>query len=168
MDLTATKAKARWVKLLHKTARIQAPNGKRLGQGDSGGNGRKEYYTRWINRAQRHGAGVLSLGSISHVKSNLQAALRGSPSPAPNRLLLLPPLSAGIGRLFPADLPARGEMWKVRDKNVFYRVRGSFLVQKGRKYLCGILFFSPLFIQKIQRDSLSLMRMSALNLLGLD
>lgn len=47
---------------------------------------------------------------ISHVKSNLQAALRGSPSPAPNRLLLLPPLSAGIGRLFPADLPARGEM----------------------------------------------------------
>lgn len=50
------------------------------------------------------------------------------------------PIVCGIGRLFPADLPASGEMWKVRDKNGLYRVRGSFLVQKGRKYLCGILF----------------------------
>ena len=38
------------------------------------------------------------------------AALGGSASPAPNRLLLFPPIVCGIGRLFPADLPASGEM----------------------------------------------------------
>lgn len=47
---------------------------------------------------------------ISHVNSDLQTALGGSRSPAPHRLLLVPPLSVGVGRLSPADLPARGEM----------------------------------------------------------
>lgn len=61
--------------------------------------------------------------------------------PSPEQAAPVPPLCARIGRLSPADLPASGDMWKVRDKNGFCRGRGSALVQKGRKYLCGI--FSP-------------------------
>lgn len=106
---------------------------------------------------------------LSHVRSNLQTAQEGaSAQPWAGRCYAPPPLSAGIGRLSPADLPASGEMWKVRDKNGLSRRRGSFLVQKGRKYLCGILFFSPPSSSKKYKETLSLMRMSALNLLGLD
>lgn len=46
MNLTAAKAKDRYVKLLHKTAIIQASNSEGLGKGDSSGNEQKEYYTR--------------------------------------------------------------------------------------------------------------------------
>lgn len=79
---------------------------------------------------------------ISHVQGNLQTALRGSPSPAPNRLLLLPPLSDASSP-FPADLPESGEMWKVKDKTGFYRARGAFLYRKEGNTSVGFYFFSP-------------------------
>lgn len=61
-----------------------------------------------------------------------------------------------IGLLFPADLPVSGKMRKVRDKTGFYGARGSFLVQKGRKYLCGILFFFPPSSSKKYKETLCL------------
>lgn len=104
----------------------------------------------------------LTLGTIC--KPQTEAA-RVRPQ---NRLLLLVPLSE-------RDWFAISQMTclcverceKLETKMFSTEWGGSFLVQKGRKYLCGILFF-PLFIQKIQRGPLSLMGMSALNLLGLD
>lgn len=105
---------------------------------------------------------------IPHIRSNLQTALGGSSSPARTGCSCSPPHCLREWGAFPQLTCLWVERCeKLRDKNGFYRRRGSFLVQKGRKYLCGILFPRP-FIQKIQRHSLSLMRMSALNLLGLD
>lgn len=55
-----------------------------------------------------------------------------------------PPIVCRIGRLSPADLPASGEMWKVRDKNGFYRGRGKLSCTERKEIpLWDFIFFPP-------------------------
>lgn len=106
---------------------------------------------------------------VSHVRSNLQTALGGSPSPAPNRLLLLPALSAGIRRFSPQLTCLRvARCEKLETKMVSPDGGGAFLYRKEGNTSVGFYFFSPPSSSKKYKETLSLMRMSALNLLGLD
>lgn len=104
---------------------------------------------------------------ISHIRSILQTGPGGSSSPAPGQAAPVPPLCAGIGRLSPVDLPASGDMWKVKRQKWFLQREGERSCTE-RKEIPLWDFFPPSSSSKKYRDSLSLMRMPALNLLGLD
>lgn len=111
----------------------------------------------WFHRTWKRTRDTWHCPPISHVQDHLQTALRGSPGPTtPSRR---PHKHHCLHRacLFPADLPERG--CEKLETNWLPPREGSFLVQKGRKYLCGISFFSPPLHpkkkKKIQRDSLS-------------
>lgn len=70
----------------------------------------------WFHRTWKRTRDTWHCPPISHVQDHLQTALRGSPGPTtPNRR---PHKHHCLHRacLFPADLPEKGEMWKVRDK----------------------------------------------------
>lgn len=91
---------------------------------------------------------------ISHIRSNLQSAVGGSLSPAPQQAAPVPRhCLQGSGAFLQLTCPRVERCEKLETKMVSTeRVRG-FLTQKRRKYLCGILFSPTPFIQKIQRDS---------------
>lgn len=91
------------------------------------------------------------------------------PEPGPNRLLLLPALSAGIRRFSPQLTCLRvARCEKLETKMVSPDGGGAFLYRKEGNTSVGFYFFSPPSSSKKYKETLSLMRMSALNLLGLD
>lgn len=110
----------------------------------------------WFHRTWKRTRDTWHCPPISHVQDHLQTALRGSPGPTtPNRRPVSTIVCTGLA--FSQLTCLRGGRCEKLETNWLPPREGSFLVQKGRKYLCGISFFSLLFIQKkkIQRDSLS-------------
>lgn len=128
--------------------------------------GRFHLVSQRLEKGQRGPLGLVhqspTLGAICKPLSGARSLELGR-----NRLLLLPPLSQDPFAFSQLTCLRVGKCEKLETKLVSSEWGGAFLYRKEGNTSVGF-YFSPLFIQKIQRDSLSLMRMSALNLLGLD
>lgn len=112
----------------------------------------------WFHRTWKRTRDTWHCPPISHVQDHLQRALRGSPGPTtPNRHPVSTIVCTGLA-FSQLTCLRRGRCEKL-ETNWLPPREGSFLVQKGRKYLCGISFFFPSSSskkkKKIQRDSLS-------------
>ena len=89
------------------------------------------------------------------------------PKPSPKQAAPVLPIVCGPGVFSKLTCLQVERCEKLGTKMVSTEWGRAFLYRKEGNTSVGF-YFHPLSIQKIQRDSLSLMRMSALNLLGLD
>lgn len=113
----------------------------------------------WFHRTWKRTRDTWHCPPISHVQDHLQTALRGSPRPTtPSRV----PISTIVcqGLAFSQLTCLRGGRCEKLETNWLPWREGSFLVQKGRKYLCGISFFFPSSSSKKKKNT---KRLSVLN-----
>lgn len=113
----------------------------------------------WFHRTWKRTRDTWHCPPISHVQDHLQTTLRGSPGPTtPNRRPVSTIVCTGLA--FSQLTCLRGGRCEKLETNWLPPREGSFLVQKGRKYLCGISFFFPPLHPKKKKNT---KRLSVLN-----